>query len=127
MELSAIAVENVAPNEQVGNHPTVAPVEEQQRTQICPLESPGASHALQLPVTCLQASNPDPPLNTTKRNPMAQFLFSTSVGNAIAILGFPAILIGLSWGIFNGIVDYRDIKWSEHNDLIQTCASLYVC
>lgn len=58
-----------------------------------------------------------------KAKSMFSFLLDTRIGNAIGILGLPTL--GLT--LFSGITAYRDMRWSERANAVQTCASLYVC
>jgi hypothetical protein len=55
---------------------------------------------------------------------LGRFFLDTRLGNAVGIVG---LLITLGFGLFTGIASYRDMKWSEHANAVQTCASLYVC
>ena len=54
---------------------------------------------------------------------LGRFFFDTRLGNATGVVG---LLITIGFGLFTGIASYRDMKWSEHANAVQTCASLYV-
>lgn len=69
------------------------------------------------------ARRPERRDNRGQTNPIYRFLVYTPVGNAIAIL---ALFLALLFGLFTGISTYIDMKWSEHNDAVDTCISLYV-
>lgn len=60
---------------------------------------------------------------TSEGNAFYNFLTNTPIGNGISIL---SLIATLGLGLFAGISSYRDMKWSEHTDAVQTCASLYV-
>jgi hypothetical protein len=72
------------------------------------------------------ASGPCPATseNNAKAKSVFSFLVGTRVGNAIALIG---LLATLGPTLFQGITSYMDMKWSEHANAVQTCASLYVC
>lgn len=69
-------------------------------------------------------SAPVPRTDDSGTGPVCRWFRDTPTGNAIGLIGL-ALTLGL--GLFSGIASYRDMKWSEHANAVQTCASLYVC
>lgn len=70
------------------------------------------------------SSMPVPCPGDSEIGPICRFLRDTPAGNAIGLI---SLVLTLGLGLFGGITSYRDMKWSEHANAVQTCASLYVC
>ena len=100
--------------------PAAAQSVEQTPSQVVSSPSDDSGHAAPVAAHTCPATSED----NAKAKPVFRFLVGTRVGNAIALIGLLATL-GLT--LFQGITSYMDMKWSEHANAVQTCASLYVC
>ena len=113
------------PTRQSTTPTTVSPAVQQQVGE--PSSPPSnVAHSAQptAPRALVSGSNGRPiPRNS---RPITDCLLKTSVGKIVTILDFVITVIGLILTLFSGVASYSDMRWSEHNNVIQTCASLYV-
>ena len=116
--------------EQHNSHPTSRPTQQalhDNHEQSATPRQPGS--ATQQPAVRTNGSQPstipcsDSRAVNAETSRLGRFFLDTRLGNAIGVVG---LLITIGFGLFTGIASYRDMKWSEHANAVQTCASLYV-
>ena len=98
------------------NHDQSATQQQTRSATPQPAVRPNGSQPSAIPCSDSRAVNAE-----TSR--LGRFFLDTRLGNAIGVVG---LLITIGFGLFTGIASYRDMKWSEHANAVQTCASLYV-
>ena len=86
------------------------------------LQSPAASHGNQI-YSASPIPSPPNALGDGQAGRISRCLLSTRLGNAIGVLG---LVVTIGSILFSSITSYRDMKWSERTNAIQTCATLYV-
>lgn len=112
----------------------------QTRTTTAPSSAGPQALTAPAPLSSRQAAAVSPPTSSThahtqklggsavqRVHPIQDWLAKTWLGNVVAVTGLVLTLFGIGWAVYTGIVGVVATKWQLKNDVLQSCAALYVC